>query len=95
METVFLVEAVQSLAQFGVAGLMGVLWIWERWLSRQREQQINEAHARLMRQQDELENLVRLVDRNARAFDRFSQTQDELRRLLENLYVELDHPHAA
>lgn len=78
-----------EMTQFGVAGLMGVLWVWERWLSRRRESQLNETHDRLTRREAELETLVRLVDRNARAFDRFAQLQQELNHLLENLHAEI------
>ena len=32
-------ESIEPLTQFGAAGLMGALWIWERLLSRRRERQ--------------------------------------------------------
>lgn len=90
-----LMELIKNLTQFGVAGLMGVLWVIERWLSRRRETQLDEAHHLLARRHDEVESLVRLVDRNARAFDRFAQTQQELRQLLESLHAELQRRQAA
>mgnify|MGYP002713287729 CR=1 FL=1 len=90
-----LMELIKNLTQFGVAGLMGVLWVIERWLSRRRETQLDEAHYALARRHDEVESLVRLVDRNARAFDRFAQTQQELRQLLESLHAELQRRQAA
>jgi hypothetical protein len=37
----------EPLSQFGIAGLMGALWIWERLLSRKRETQLSEAHRAL------------------------------------------------
>ena len=46
-----LAEAVPTLDQFtnlSMAGLMGAMWLWERRTSRQREQQIDESHARIM-----------------------------------------------
>ncbi len=75
-------EMIESLTQFGVAGLMGVLWIWERTLSRRRETQLNNAHDRLMRQGDALNVLIRLVRRNTEAIERFERTQSELVHLL-------------
>ncbi len=71
-------DVMQHAAQFGVAGLMGVLWVWERRMSRQREQQLNEAHAQLMRQREPLRILVRLVRRNTQALERFDRTQQQL-----------------
>ena len=52
-----LMELIKNLTQFGVAGLMGVLWVIERWLSRRRETQLDEAHHLLHDQewQSELE----------------------------------------
>ena len=95
MTEMSLIELMKNLTQFGVAGLMGVLWVWERWLSRKRESQLDVAHQSLVRRNDELDSLVRLVDRNARAFDRFAQTQQELRQLLETLHVDLQRRQAA
>lgn len=75
-------EMIDSLTQFGVAGLMGLLWVWERTLSRRRESQLNETHDRLMRQGDSLRVLIQLVRRNTEAIERFERTQDQLTRLL-------------
>ena len=58
---------VETLAQFGVAGLMGLLWVWERMHSRRREQQLSDAHQRLMMSDRQLEVLIRLVQQ-LRAF---------------------------
>jgi hypothetical protein len=78
-------DIVQELAQFGAAGLMGMLWIWERRLSRQREQQLVEAHTRLMENRLHLKALVKLVRRNTEAFDRFAQMHTHLCQLLEEI----------
>ena len=40
-------EAIGPVAQFGVAGLMGGLWWWERKCSRQREEQLTENAVRI------------------------------------------------
>lgn len=79
-------ELIQPLAQFGVAGLMGVLWIWERAFSRRREGELTEAHDRLMRQQQEIGVLVELTRRNTEAFERFSQTHTQLAQLLKEMH---------
>ncbi len=87
-------EAIGSFTQFGVAGLIGALWVWERMLSRKREAQLNAAHDKLMHQQHELRVLVTLVRRNTRAIERFEQTQKQLRELLERINREIPR-HAA
>ncbi len=77
-------DLLESLTQFGVAGLMGALWVWERMLSRRREQQLNDTHARLMRERDALRVLIRLVRRNTEAIERFERTQEQLTDLLKS-----------
>ncbi|MBX2850747.1 MAG: hypothetical protein KTR15_03255 [Phycisphaeraceae bacterium] len=78
-------ESLQTATQFGVAGLMGALWLWERLYSRKREQQLTEAHQRLIAQQLELQTLIDLVSRNTGAIERFEQTQQRLFDLLERM----------
>ena len=77
-------EIMDHLLNFGVAGLMGVLWTWERAMSRLRERQLSEAHERLLYQQAEIRVLTDLVERNTRAFERSEQTQAAVRTLLES-----------
>ena len=91
MTELSLIQMVHDLTQFGVAGLMGVLWVWERSMSRKRERQLTQTHEHLTRRNEELETLVRLVDRNARAFDRFAEKQHELHHLLEMIRHETHH----
>ncbi len=76
------------LMQMGVAGLMGVLWVWERMHSRKREQQLTDAHDQLMSQREELKVLVSLIERNTAAIERFAETQQQLCRLMEELVGE-------
>ena len=78
-------EMIQGLAQFGAAGLMGALWVWERRLSRRREHQLDAAPRRLIRPRHELRVLMRLVQRNTRAIERFEQTQRRFGDLLEEI----------
>ena len=78
-------ETIQTAAQFGVAGLMGALWLWERLYSRKREQQLTEAHQRIAAQQLELQTLIELVRRNTAAIERFEQTQQRIAEALERI----------
>lgn len=76
-------SVIESISQFGVAGLMGVLWVVERLNSRRRETQLDEAHRHLVRRRDELELLTRLVQRNTAVIERFHATQRRLHQTLE------------
>ncbi|NBC10750.1 MAG: hypothetical protein GVY24_03325 [Planctomycetes bacterium] len=78
-------ELVKPLTQFGVAGLMGLLWVWERRLSRRRETQLDEAHRRLTRRASELRLLVKTINRNTRVIERFERTQRGVLQLLERM----------
>lgn len=78
-------ESLHELTQFGMAGLMGTLWIWERVYSRKREQELTQAHQRLIAQQEELQTLIDLVSGNTATIERFGQTQQRLAELLERL----------
>ncbi|MEM6333753.1 MAG: hypothetical protein AAF823_10490 [Planctomycetota bacterium] len=76
-------STLESLSQFGVAGLMGVLWVVERFYSRRRESQLDHAHRDLVRRRDQVELLVRLVQRNTAVIERFHATQRRLHATLE------------
>lgn len=82
-------EAIDSLVQFGVAGLMGMLWVWERMHSRRRETQITEAHERLMHQAQELGVLTQLVSQNTEALISFEAAQHRMCQLLEDIAHEM------
>lgn len=83
-------ESIESLTQFGVAGLMGLLWTWERWFSRRRERELSEAHQRLVGQREALDTLIGLVQRNTEAIERFENTQQRLNTLLERMQSQAD-----
>jgi hypothetical protein len=72
-----------DLAGLGTSGVMGAMWLWERRTSRQREQQLDEAHSRVMGDRVQLEELVAVVRQNAEAMTRLASTQDCLLRRLE------------
>src|SRR3954471_5361962 len=65
---------------FGAAGLMGAMWLWERRTSRQREDQLDEAHVRILGDRVQLEELMSVVRQNAEAIARLCTTQDQLLR---------------
>ena len=82
----FIAQAIDGLSQLtslGAAGIMGAMWLWERRTNRQREQQLDEAHARILADRVELEQLIEVVQSNAQALARFSATQEQLVRTLE------------
>ncbi len=69
-----------QLTNFGAAGIMGAMWLWERRTSRQREQQLDEAHTRIMSDRVGLDQLINVVRQNAEALTRFATTQEQLLR---------------
>jgi len=77
-----------DLASFGAAGLMGAMWLWERKLSRKREFQLSEAHGRILRDEQRLEMLTRVVEQNTRAIARFTENQREHTELLKHVLGE-------
>lgn len=72
--------ALPDLTSLGAAGIMGAMWLWERRTSRQREQQIDEAHARIMSDRVALEELIAVVRQNADALARLCAAQEQLLR---------------
>lgn len=79
----------ETLVQFGVAGLMGVLWVWERAHSRHRERQLTEAHNRIVHQDEALLALVKLARQNTRALVGFERTQRRVCDLLQEIRHEI------
>ena len=79
---------VYDLASFGAAGLIGAMWLWERKLSRAREQQITEAHGRILRDEERLGKLVQVVEQNTSAVARFTETQRQVVEALRDLVKE-------
>lgn len=79
----------QHLAQFGVAGLMGILWVIERRHSNQRERELSEAHQRLMEQRTELGELIGVVRDNTAAMTALQEGQSRVARAFEQVTAEL------
>ena len=74
---------VALLAQFGPAGLIGCLWLYERRSSAVRERQLEEAHRALMARDRQVEMLLTVVKENTRAVSALERSQRHLTELLE------------
>lgn len=82
-------EIAGALAQFGVAGLVGWMWLTERRAAAGRERQLTEAHDRLMGERERAETLVGLVGASTRAMTALEASQRELARVVEHLAAAL------
>ncbi len=82
---------IADLASFGAAGLMGAMWLWERKLSRLREEQLGDAHGRIMRDEERLSKLTHVVEQNTTAMTRFNEIQRELCDAVKDFRQELHH----
>ena len=76
-------DALGQLTSLGAAGIMGAMWLWERRTSRTRDQQLDEAHERVLGDRVSLEQLIEVVRSNAEAMTRLTSVQDQLMRTLE------------
>lgn len=63
----------EQLMNLGAAGMMGAMWLWERHTSRQREEQIDEAHTRIISDRVQLGELMDVVRQNTEAITRLTQ----------------------
>jgi len=89
-----LLSLAYDLASFGAAGLMGTMWLWERKLSRAREEQLSASHARILRDEERLGKLVSVVEHNTAAVTGFAQTQRQVTEALRDLVKELRYDRA-
>lgn len=76
------IELLAALSQFGVAGLIGWMWLAERRSASAREHQLSEAHARLMADAVGTEAIIETVRANTRAMVAMESAQRELISLL-------------
>jgi hypothetical protein len=76
-------SALPDITSLGTAGLMGAMWLWERRTSRQREEQLDEAHARIIGDRVLLDQLIDVVKQNTDAMSRLCATQDQLMRRID------------
>jgi hypothetical protein len=71
-------DLLDTLTNLGSAGFMGAMWLWERRTSRQREQQLDEAHDRICGDRVVIDELLAVVRQNAEALASLTVTQDQL-----------------
>ena len=83
------IDAIPSLASYGVAGLMGAMWLWERRNSRLREEQLSHAHGRIVRDEQRLAKLIEVVEHNTTVMTRVAETQHFVRQALVDLREEI------
>ena len=69
---------IDQFTNLSMAGLMGAMWLWERRTSRQREQQLDEAHARIIEDRVQLDQLLDVVRQNTEAITKLGAAQDQL-----------------
>lgn len=75
-------EVGQALVQFGVAGLIGWMWLSERRWAQAREKQLSEAHERLMHERASQGVLVEIVKDNTRAMAALEHGQRAIAELI-------------
>ena len=76
-------NALGQLTSLGAAGIMGAMWLWERRNSQKRDEQLDDAHARILGDRVQLDQLIEVVKTNAEALTRLSALHDQLLRTLE------------
>jgi hypothetical protein len=79
-----------TLAQFGVAGIMGAMWLIERRASAKREEQLTQAHEKLIGQIEDRRTLIELVRDNTRALSLLETGQRGLLEVLRTRVVGSD-----
>jgi hypothetical protein len=65
-------------AQFGVAGLIGWMWLTERRAAADRDRQLSEAQTLLAQSQKGVDVLLRALDENTRAIGALEASQRAL-----------------
>src|SRR5690606_15339036 len=83
------VQALEPLAQTGVAGVMALLWFLERRHSSQRERELSAAHEEIMRSRTALGELIAVVKDNSVAMTALERSQSRLVMVCERIAEEL------
>ena len=78
-------ELISAMAQFGVAGLIGWMWLSERRSAAARERQLEQAHERIMNERLHVEVLVNVAGGVQRALSDLEAAQRDLCRTLRAL----------
>ena len=83
---------IPDIASLGAAGLMGMMWLWERRQSYARDRQIREAHERILRDEQRLAKLTQVVEQSTAALTRMNESQrmmaDALRELTREIHYD-------
>jgi hypothetical protein len=85
-------ELATTLTQFGVAGLIGWMWLTERRAGAERERQLSEAHARILTQSEQRAALLDALRDSTLAMVALECAQRALADLIQRL---ADRPSAA
>ena len=85
-------ELATTLTKFGVAGLIGWMWLTERRAGAERERQLSEAHARILTQSEQRAALLDALRDSTRAMVALECAQRALADLIQRL---ADRPPAA
>lgn len=86
-----MISIVSDLTSFGAAGLMGAMWLVERKMSRRREDELTDAHDRIIRDEQRLERLMKIVEQNSSALARFGEHQRQQTEVIKHLLEEIHH----
>jgi len=76
-------DALTQLTNLGAAGVMGAMWLWERRNSQKRDEQLDDAHTRILGDRVQLDQLIEVVKTNVEAITRLSSLHDQLLRTLD------------
>lgn len=85
-------DLLASLTQFGVAGLIGWMWLSERRAAAARDRQLAEAHDRLVESRTAVNALLSALDQNTRALTAIELGQRRATDLLERLVTSANPP---
>lgn len=70
-------NGVSDFTSLGAAGVMGAMWLWERQQSRKRDEQLDEAHTRIMADGSTIAELVDVVKGNTQVMTRLVERLDQ------------------
>ena len=83
LETLHL--GIQFGAQFGMAGLIGWMWLVERRAGAIREKQLTDLHERIMEERRHVSTLLSVISANTKALTALEVGQRTLTRILDRL----------
>lgn len=87
-------DLLTTLTQFGFAGLIAWMWLTERRAGAAREQQLTQAHERLLEQRVQLDALLSALSENTRAITSLESSQRALADAVHKLWQHAAEPHA-